>query len=247
MPSLTKTICEFGLADQIVGITSFCVDPPDLWRRAQRVGGTKDPNIQAIYELAPTHVVVNSEENRDIDIDRLKMNLNVLNTFPKSPRDVPQLLTQMGQFLSCENVAALCSSACERAIAQIGEASGEKIFKGKKFLYLIWRDPWMAAGRDTYISRFLEMVGLENVLSSDERYPVIDPSSFAPGSVDIVLMSSEPWPFRKRDAEALASISGPRNWEVFWIDGKAMSWYGSETVTAIETWLKQTPPVRRLI
>ena len=233
VPSLTKTICELGLKDQIVGITNFCVDPNDLHRQAMRIGGTKDPDLNKIKDLAPTHVIVNTEENRSPDIAHLTQNFNTLVTFPKSPDDVPDLLRSMGQFLGVEAKANLIAAevASEIKIAR-QQSSLSKLF-GTRFVYLIWRDPWMAVGQDTYISKFLELLGFSNMTTGPERYPIVDLKLYSREQVDVIFLSSEPWPFRRRDADELRRQLGDKCPHLSWIDGKALSWYGTTTLDAL--------------
>lgn len=237
VPSLTKTICDFGLQKNIVGCTNFCIDPPNLHRTSARVGGTKDPNLNAIAELAPTHILVNEEENTASAIEFLQSRFNVLNTFPKSPVDVPDLLTTMGNFLACPDLAKTMASELQEALTNLKSPSQLVSDFGRKFAYLIWRDPWMAVAEDTYISRFLELLGMENVVKNSNRYPVITPEELTALKPDVILMSSEPWPFRKRDAanwrEMTRSDSSSHLSKLYWIDGKAMSWYGTSTLETI--------------
>lgn len=234
VPSLTKTICDLGLRDQIAAITNFCVDPPDLYRQVQRVGGTKDPNLDLLTLIAPTHVLANEEENRAADLDYIKSQFNTLVTFPKSPENVPELLISMGRFLGKTYEAQRLADRVQESIdsAKLNCILSQNL--GQNFIYLIWRDPWMAAGRDTYISRFLELLGFHNVIDLPARYPIVDHKSLSRESVDIVFLSSEPWPFRKRDADFLRKELGHSCPKLCWIDGKAFSWYGSTTLEALE-------------
>jgi ABC-type Fe3+-hydroxamate transport system substrate-binding protein len=255
VPSLTKTISDLGLAERLVGVTDFCVDPPDLWRRIPRVGGTKNPDIAAITALNPTHIIVNAEENRREDIGRLAEIAPLLNTFPKSPADVPNLLRDMDTFLKPAGGAREYILACNEALASAERNKGAGEFYGKRFLYLIWRNPWMAVGEDTYISRFLGMMGMSNALSGHgERYPVIEPLVLKDLRPDVVFMSSEPWPFRKRDATAFREACGESSMDYSidgsidcrWIDGKLTSWYGSLTAKAITLWVGGRFPIKSL-
>lgn len=233
VPSITKTLCDLGLKNQIVGITNFCVDPPNLHRTADRVGGTKDPNLTRIAELNPTHIILNQEENRQVDIDVLKAHFNVLVTFPKTPQDVPDMLNQLGAYLGVETLA---QDLAHDVIAKIDLVKGTNYWLellGKRFLYLIWQDPWMAVGRDTYISNFLELLGLQNALNGSERYPVVNLEDVNNLNIDVVMLSSEPWPFRKRDADFIRQTLGPKCPKLYWIDGKAFSWYGATTIEAL--------------
>ena len=233
VPSLTKTICELGLKDQIVGITNFCVDPKDLHRQAMRIGGTKDPDLDKIKNLAPTHVIVNTEENRSPDIAYLTQNYPTLVTFPKSPDDVPDLLRSMGQFLGADAKANLIAEEVSSEIKRARTQNSMSKLLGTRFVYLIWRDPWMAAGQDTYISNFLELLGFSNVIASSDRYPVVDLKFYSHEQVDVIFLSSEPWPFRRRDADELRRQLGDKCPHLSWIDGKALSWYGTATLDAL--------------
>lgn len=233
VPSITKTLCDLGLKKQIVGITNFCVDPPDLYRTAVRVGGTKDPDIACISKLSPTHIILNHEENRSADISALSAQFSTIVTFPKKPRDVPQMLCQLGEYLGVQNVAQDLARDVLIKIDRVGDVDAWRKLLGKRFLYMIWRDPWMAVGKDTYISNFLELIGLENAWDSSDRYPVVDLAVVPSFDLDMILLSSEPWAFRKRDADYLRELMGPGCPKLYWIDGKAFSWYGSTTAEAL--------------
>jgi ABC-type Fe3+-hydroxamate transport system substrate-binding protein len=235
VPSLTKTICDLGLKDKIVGITNFCVDPKDLHRLAKRVGGTKDPDLKIIKEITPSHVIVNTEENRSADIDYLRNNFSTLVTFPKSPKDVPELLISMGDFLGVSTVAHTIAGRVASELSKFPDASQFSKRFGTRFVYMIWRDPWMAAGHDTYISKFLELLGFSNVVQGEERYPVVDLKSLSRDHIDVIFLSSEPWPFRRRDADALRGELEENCPQLSWIDGKALSWYGTTTLDALIT------------
>jgi ABC-type Fe3+-hydroxamate transport system substrate-binding protein len=230
---LTKTVVDFGLKNKIVGITNFCVDPPDLYRTAARIGGTKDPDLSAIAKLKPTHVIVNSEENRSVDIEALQASYQVLSTFPKDPGDVPEMLLEMGRFLGVESVASQEAAQLASDLTRLTHEVSPLAYLGRTCVYLIWRDPWMAVSRDTYISRFLERLGFENLINTDARYPQVNPADIVERAPDVIFMSSEPWPFRMRDADAWREVTGLKDSKINWIDGKAMSWYGTSTREAL--------------
>lgn len=230
VPSLTHTVCSFGFMDQIVGCTTFCIEPPQLRRLCPSIGGTKNPDMEAIAALKPTHILTNDEENTPPHIAACESIAPTFKCLPRSPGDVPELLVRMGQFLG------LASDKCgsvelSEELAKLASKPKTK----KTFLYLIWRNPWMAAGPDTYISRALALLGWTNALNESlGRYPVVGPEILTSIRADLVLMSSEPFPFRRRDAEALL-----REWplcpRIIWCDGQLMSWFGSMTVALVQT------------
>lgn len=233
VPSLSKTVVAAGLQAHLVGCTKFCVDPPDLYRSAQVVGGTKDPDLLAIARLAPDFVLVNDEENRAADIEALAARgLAVIRTAPKSPEDVLGMFDHLGVSLATAAFAPLAAEL-RAALAQLPERPA----KPPRFLYFIWQDPYMVAGRDTYISRLLTMCGLENAAPAGDRYPTLAASAIAGCQADMWLLASEPYPFRRRDAAPLlaatATVAGTVG--VFKMDGKLASWWGSLTAPALRT------------
>ena len=232
VPSLTETLVHLGLRSELVGCTSFCVDPPDLHRDVTIVGGTKDFDVEKILALRPTHIIANQEENTREPIEVLASRVPTLVSFPKGPADVPAMLRDMGRFLDCLRVAEQLSQAIEAQLVlcrQTVDALEHRV----KFLYLIWREPYMVAGCDTYISRLLECAGWVNAYQGAERYPALSSAEIATLGVDEILLSSEPFPFRNRHAQKLRD-EGVRHGSMSKIDGKTCSWFGWRTLPALE-------------
>lgn len=220
VPSLTESVCELGLRGQLVGCTPFCVRPAGLQRTAVLVGGTKNPDLAAIAALKPTHVLVNDEENKPEHIEALTALAPTLRTFPKDPRDVPPMMRDLGRFLGV--------AAAEDWARDIeGAISAMSFGTRKRFLYYIWREPYMVAARDTYISAMLELAGWENALpAGGVRYPELTVEAARALRPDVILLSTEPYPFRIRDAERLKS-EWPDAPEMLKADGQLFSWYGT--------------------
>jgi ABC-type hemin transport system substrate-binding protein len=237
VPSISETLCDLGLRDQLVGCTSFCVEPRDLHRTSTRVGGTKDFDPALIRSLSPTHILCNQEENPREPILELAREIPTLVTFPKGPEDVPGMLRDIGRFLECET---------EKEAAAIESLlSAPKRHPSRRFLYLIWQNPYMIAGPDCYISRTLESIGWVNAYEGTERYPALDIEAMAACKADIILLSSEPYPFRIRDAKRLKA-QWPLAPRLARIDGQMLSWFGTRTREALEmlgkdemVWLKE--------
>ncbi len=249
VPSVTATVAGLGHEADIVGCTTFCVDPPGLARRAVVVGGTKDPDIAKIRALSPDRILVNSEENRPVDIAACREIAPVLESFPKSPEDVPRMIRDIGAFIDAERAEEYARET-ETALNALKEAAKIRGAGAGRFVYLVWRNPWMVAGADSYISRFLEMAGFRNAIA-EPRYPRLTMREIAEARPDIVFFSSEPWPFRRRDCESFAEEwsavakdagAGARAElpDLLKIDGKAISWHGTETkraATSLRLWL----------
>ena len=224
VPSLSETLVDLGLRSSLVGCTQFCVEPKDLHRTAQVVGGTKDFSLEKVRSLNPTHILANQEENPKELVIELQKEFPLLLTFPKSPFDVPGMLIDIGRFLSLSFVEQ--ATDLENLLSRV---SGP--MPAKTFLYFIWREPYMIVGRDTYISRFLEAFGFKNAYQGDQRYPALTEAEIGLLKPQMVLFSTEPYPFRKRDAERLRD-AWPECPEILKIDGRLMSWYGTMTKDA---------------
>lgn len=226
VPSLTETVCDWGLRPQLLGCTTFCVSPKGLHRSCQIIGGTKDPNLELIRSIQPTHILANQEENTKEAVQALANEYPTLITFPRSPREVPHMLRDLGKFLGIAGEAEASASKLEQQL------KAGSLAKPKRFLYLIWQNPYMAAGPDTYISRTLEHIGWIPAYQGAERYPVLDIKAMQACQTDLILLSSEPYPFRRRDASSLRQ-QWPEAPAVLKIDGQMLSWFGTRTAAAL--------------
>lgn len=227
VPSLSETIYERGLGAELVGCTQFCVFPPRLHRTAQIVGGTKDFSIEAIDALRPTHIVANQEENPRVPIEELAKRYSVLCTFPRQAEDVPPMLRDLGHFLASSPPFEDLASRIEETLLSFAARAS-----GKSFAYFIWREPYMLVGPDTYISRLLELAGWKNAYQGEERYPALSLEEIHALHPDALLLSSEPYPFRMRDARRLRE-AWPESPAMYKVDGRLLSWYGSSTLEAL--------------
>ena len=234
VPSITELLFDLGVGSRVVGRTTFCVHPHDSVAKVPRVGGTKTPRLERIRALEPTHVIVNVDENRREDAEALAAFIpNVVVTHPLGPRDNPALYRLVGGiFASGEATERLCL-AFERAVSALESAVHR--FPERKVLYLIWRDPWMTVSRDTYVSRTLALV---NFLTAGgdpcRRYPELELGPELLAGVDLVLLSSEPFPFRERHMEEIRAHAGARCPSIRLFDGEMASWYGSRAIRAMD-------------
>jgi ABC-type hemin transport system substrate-binding protein len=151
VPSLTELVCALGLVESLVARTGFCVHPLEAVRAVPKVGGTKDVNLGRLRALAPTHVLVNVDENRLETVQALREFVpEVIVTHPNGPGDVPALVDQLvGAFPTAAARGATLQAELAAALAATEPAR----FAPQRVLYLIWRDPWMTVARDTYIAR----------------------------------------------------------------------------------------------
>ena len=237
VPSITELLFDLGVGDRVVGRTPFCIHPRDGVSNVPRMGGTKTPRLDRIRALEPTHVIVNVDENRREDADALTAFIpNVIVTHPLGPRDNPALYRLVGGiFASGEATERLCR-AFEGAFSAL--QSAVRTLPERRVLYLIWRDPWMTVSRDTYVSRTLALVNLLTVGDNpDRRYPEIALDAGLLAGVDLVLLSSEPFPFKARhiaEIRAHADANGVRCPSIRLFDGEMASWYGSRAIRAMD-------------
>lgn len=230
VPSLTELVCDLGLADQLVGRTGFCVHPKDTLRRVPKVGGTKDVNLDRLRELAPTHVIVNIDENRRECAEEIARFVpHVIVTHPCAPEDNLDVYRLLGGiFGRPAEAAALASDLC--AALDEARAAGASLPR-EKVLYLIWREPWMTVARSTYISATLATVGWDSWPPETEpRYPAFEWGAPWLAGVGRVLLSSEPYRFRDRHLGEVEAAAGR---PACLVDGEMVSWYGSRAAAGL--------------
>jgi len=238
VPSVTELLVALGLGPRLVARTGFCVHPHDAIRDIPKVGGTKDVNLAKLRRLAPTHVIVNVDENRAETAEALREFVpHVLVTHPCAPEDNPALFEQMAQAFRAEpGVADRAGLLAEQVRAEL-EALRQPDWPFRRVLYLIWRNPWMTVARDTYISRMLALVNWHTLPDraggprGAARYPAFDAQAGWLADVQEVLLSSEPYRFGAGHvAEAQALCPDAR---VRLVDGELLSWYGARAVPGL--------------
>ncbi len=242
VPSVTELLVALGLGPHLVARTGFCIHPAAALADVPKVGGTKDVRLAALRELAPSHVVVNIDENRLETVQALRAwGVSVVVTHPCSPQDVRGLITQLVEaFAAHSGHEAEVRQRASAIDAELGAAlvlTATHAPAPVPVLYLIWRSPWMTVARDTYISRLLACVGWQT-WPADEggphgaaRYPVVLGGEHWLADVEQVLLSSEPYAFTQAHvAEAQALCPRAR---VRLVDGEALSWYGARTAAGL--------------
>lgn len=226
VPSQTELLCDLGLQDSLVGVTKFCVHPKNIRKEKAVVGGTKKVNLKKIGALHPDIILCNKEENTQeivIELEKIAP-VHVSNVI--SFEDSLDLIYKYGEIYNEHNITA-------RLIKELESAKNNfKILPGKKLrvAYLIWKEPWMAVGGNTFINSILEINGWENVFRNESsRYPVIELTDLHTQNPDLVLLSSEPFPFSEKHKNFLEEQTGIK---VKLVDGEFFSWYGSRLLPA---------------
>lgn len=245
VPSQTELLFDLGLDEEIVGITKFCIHPQEQFKKKAKVGGTKDFSIEKIRALHPDLIIGNKEENEEKGIKAL------MEEFPVWMSDITNLeealqmiegiaaLTgkmEKGRWIMDQisiNFASLDSSKIQNPKFKIQQSNNSTIqqFNNKSVCYFIWKNPYMAAGTNTFISDMLQRCGLENAIQQN-RYPELTASEISAAQPDVIFLSSEPYPFKDKHLAEFKELCPRAIVKV--VDGELFSWYGSRLLQAPE-------------
>jgi len=232
VPSLTELLFALDLGEHVVARTGFCVHPRDVVKRVPKVGGTKDPDLARLRALAPTHLIVNIDENRRDVVDAAREFIpHIIVTHPLAPDDNVRLFRLFGAIFDRAAEAVKLVAAYVDAAAELDSRTAQ--WPRERVLYLIWRKPWMTVARDTYVSATLVRAGWETVpATASKRYPEIAEEDAAWHDAERILVSSEPYAFRERDALEIGKRTGK---PAHLIDGEWASWYGPRAIAAMRS------------
>lgn len=225
VPSQTQLLYDLGLEDQVVGITKFCIHPAHWFETKTRIGGTKTVNIEKVKALQPDLIIGNKEENTRADIEALQ------SLAPVWVSDVDTLDNALEMIQHISEMTGRLSEGTQliRTISDRFNALGNRIkchpVRGKRVVYVIWNDPIMAAGTDTFIHDMLERCGLENCIQIS-RYPEITGDE----KPDVVFLSTEPFPFSETHFPQYQRIFSSA--KIVLVNGELFSWYGSALTEA---------------
>jgi iron complex transport system substrate-binding protein len=257
-PSLTELVFDLGRGDALVGRTKFCVHPESQVDCVEKLGGTKNPKVDRIIALAPDLILMNEEENRREDAERLvAAGLATHTSMPRTAEDTAAMVRSIGASIASldpdEERARDTSSRAESVAREI-EAAAARVREMAathsqiRFAYLIWREPWMVVGDDTFVDGLLSLAGGSNVFGGrGDRYPTVSLEEIVAADPDAVLLSTEPFPFQDRHVEELVGLTGLTRERFRIVDGELLSWHGSRTPRGIDyagALLSSIDPVR---
>lgn len=225
VPSQTELLYDLGVDEEVAGITKFCKYPEHWFKNKPRIGGTKTVNIEAVRALQPDLVLANKEENVRDQIESLRTFCPVWLSDIYTLEDALQMIASVGAITGRQQKA-------EELVANIknGFLSIEPISEPLRTTYLIWKDPYMAAGGHNFIHDMLQHCGLVNVFEERERYPVVSVDDLRAAHVQLLLLSSEPFPFAQKHAAELQTML-PET-KIVLVEGEMFSWYGSRLALA---------------
>ena len=233
-PSLTELVFDLGRGQDLVGVTQYCIHPREGVRGIERVGGTKNPRVERIAALAPDLVLLNEEENRLEDLRALEaLGVRCHTSFPRDVQGTADMVRDIGAALARSEQAEGIARDIEQRSARVrAHASGRSRVR---WAYLIWRKPWMSVNADTFAHALLEQAGGENVFAHlATRYPEITPDDLARAAPELVLLCTEPFPFKQEHADELAAATGLPRARFLVADGEYLSWHGSRTPDGID-------------
>lgn len=228
VPSQTELLHALGLENQVVGITKFCIHPNPWFRCKMRVGGTKDVHIDRVRALNPDLILANKEENDRSQIEALRSEFPVWTSDVLNLADALRMIRDVGQLC---NAAAQAESLAVQ-IQNSFSAMASPV-KAKRAAYMIWNHPLMSVNADTFIHDMLCLAGFENVFAErqDSRYPMITEDQLVEAAPEVVLLSSEPFPFKEKHVQEI------QQWlpdaQVVLVDGELFSWYGSRLLYSV--------------
>jgi iron complex transport system substrate-binding protein len=229
VPSQTELLYDLGLEDSIVGITKFCVHPYHFKSTKKVVGGTKKVNYDKIRLLQPDIIICNKEENTQEIVEELRKICPVWVTDICTIEENSKMITDFGQLFDKRIEAQKWND--KLAFAWSDFKNFIKEYPVKKVAYFIWKNPYMVAGSGTFIDELLKLNHFQNHFASKERYPEIELDKLEEdGDLDLVLLSSEPFPFKVEDGYEIATCV--QNAQAILVDGEMFSWYGSRLLKA---------------
>ncbi len=229
VPSITEAIFDLGLTEkEVIGRTKFCIHPEEKVRNVEIIGGTKNLNLEKIKALKPDLILANKEENVKDQVEVLMKDFKVIVYNTETIEDNYYLVKNLGLLFNKEERAQLFNLKIYEVL------NLAKIGKKIKAAYLIWKNPYMTIGSDTFIHNVLSEIGFENIFNNQTRYPEIQVEDLA--EADVIMLSSEPFPFKEKHITELKEFYPDK--KIIIVDGEAFSWYGTR-VAKCEDYFKK--------
>ena len=234
VPSQTELLFDLGLDKEVVGITKFCVHPDEWFRSKTRVGGTKQLKMEIIQQLQPDLIIANKEENVKEQIEELSTGPSGEKHYPVWISDVNNLddaytmIEQIGLITGKINKSKEIIGSIKKEFSRLQPITSPLGAGGTA--YLIWQNPYMVAGGDTFIHSMITAAGFENMYANQKRYPEIAIDELRTANCQLLLLSSEPFPFKQKHIDELQPLLPDT--KIILVDGEMFSWYGSRLLQA---------------
>ncbi|MEP6468110.1 MAG: helical backbone metal receptor [Parafilimonas sp.] len=232
VPSQTELLYNLGLDEEVIGITKFCVHPSKWFKTKTRIGGTKTINIEKIISLKPDLVIANKEENVKEQIEALQQFTTVYISDIKNLDDALNMIFEIGELINKKFEAQHLIQKIKQGFSDLQNLNATQL----PAAYFIWRNPYMVAGGYTFIHDMMQRCGFNNIFKNEFRYPEISVEQLQKLNCKIVLLSSEPFPFKQKHINELQPLL-PHT-KIILVDGEMFSWYGSRLLLAVEYFKK---------
>lgn len=225
VPSQTELIWDLGIRGELIGITKFCIHPNQLHQSVTHIGGTKTLNIEKIKALKPDIIIGNKEENEQNQILELKKCFPVWMSDIFTLEDSLNMIKGLGILLHKEAKSVEITRTIQQSFKALPHLN-------KRVLYFIWNKPYMVAGCNTFIGDILQRLGLINCIEEkSSRYPTLTIDEIKILNPELILLSSEPFPFNEQHIEELKQHLPTTT--ICIVDGEAYSWYGSRLIHSL--------------
>lgn len=220
VPSQTELLFDLGLDEEVIGITKFCIHPEHWFKTKTRVGGTKQLQLEKIKELQPDLIIANKEENVQSQIEELAKDFPVWVTDVNNLNDALKMIESVGEIVNKQFKAKQVTDRIKENFAQLQTSNSQL-----QTCYLIWKEPYMTVGGDTFINDMLSRAGFQNLFGHQTRYPEVTIEQLQTLNCQLLLLSSEPFPFKQKHIDELEpQLPGTK---ICLVDGEMFSWYGS--------------------
>ncbi len=238
VPSQTELLFDLGLDDEVVGVTKFCIHPKEKVKEKTKIGGTKQFHFDRIAALNPDLIIGNKEENEVSQIEALATKYPVWMSDIVTIQDALDMIRQVGQLIQREAEASHLIDTLESHFNKNINTKHPQSLKGSiraeslTAAYFIWKKPYMVAAKNTFIDEMMQVAGFENVYAEMSRYPTIDLEELKALQPQVILLSSEPYPFKTKHIVEFQTACP--NAKVMIVDGEMFSWYGSRLLKSVE-------------
>lgn len=229
VPSQTELLYYLGLEEQVVGITKFCVHPEIWYLHKRRVGGTKNINLEKIHQLKPDLIIANKEENVKEQIEELAKEYDVWVSDVANIEEALEMIIEVGHLTQKEKQAEKLAHSIQNGFIDLTIKTTS--YRHINAAYFIWQDPYMVAANHTFINSMMAYCGLKNIFDERERYPQIELDELKDRNCEVVILSSEPYPFSEKHKTLFQQkLPGVK---IILADGEMFSWYGSRLLKAV--------------
>ncbi|MFZ2784488.1 MAG: helical backbone metal receptor [Sediminibacterium sp.] len=225
VPSLTELLYDLGLSAEVAGITKFCIHPNEWFKTKPRVGGTKTVDLEKVKALHPTLIIANKEENVKDQVEALQQIAPVQVTDVSNLEEALTMIATIGQLTHKQEQATSMVQSIRHSFNELALTLTNGNYPKIKTGYLIWREPYMTIGSDTMIHDLMHRCGWVNIFGHQKRYPEISTDQIKAAGCELLLLSSEPYPFQQKHIYELQQELPDTN--IMLVDGEMFSWYGS--------------------